>query len=45
MKIETLKYENQQSLIFAGYILQGSLVKLMRTSRDDLIDGAETAAK
>ena len=37
--------EENQALIFAGDVPEGSFAKLMRTSVDDLIDGSEIAAK
>jgi len=37
--------EEENSLIFAGDVPEGSLARLMKTSIDDLIEGAEIAAK
>ena len=37
--------EEEQSLVFAGSIPQGSYVKLMKANIDRLIDGAEVSAK
>jgi len=37
--------EDNQSLIFAGDVPEGSLARLMKTDIDGLIDGAEIAAK